>query len=76
MTLRDQLDVFRQNFKKTSQDLLDAEEKLWKEGNGFLDKKLLDDLAEARIAYYKAENEYQKLLTDILNKKPNVDAEM
>lgn len=76
VTLRNQLDKYRMDFKKATKNLLDAEENLWKEGNGFFDKKLLDNLAEARTAYNNAESDYQKFLTDILNKKPNIDAEM
>ena len=76
VTLRNQLDKYRMNFQKATKNLLDAEEILWKEGNGFFDKKLLDDLAEARTAYNQAESDYQKFLTDILNKKPNIDAEI
>lgn len=76
VTLRNQLDKFRIDFQEATTNLLEAEENLWKEGSGFFDKKLLDELTEARTAYNKAESEYQKFLTDILNKKLNIDAEI
>ncbi|WP_343748176.1 hypothetical protein [Fluviicola sp.] len=76
MTLKEKLATLRIDFELKSDLFLKAEQKLWDEGNGFFDKKLLDQLAEAKLAYHKAEKEYLDFLTEILMKKPNIHAEM
>ena len=76
MIIKDHLEELRKQFEDKTHELLTAERQLWQHGNGFLDKQLLDQLAEARSAYQKAESAYQQFVSTIVSKKLNINAEM
>lgn len=76
MTIREHLISLREDFAVKSDVYIKAEQKLFEEGNGFFDKKLLDDLSKAKEAWQKASNDYHSFLSQILNHKLNVDAEL
>jgi len=76
MTIRTRLEQLRSAFEQSTKKYLECERKLWEEGSGFFDKKLIDDLARARTEYQKSESEYHHFLSEILTKKPNIDAEL
>lgn len=76
MTIREHLEQLRDDFAQKTDDYLKAEKRLVDEGNGFFDPKLLDDLAEAKAAWQQANNAYNILISQIVNHRLNVDAEM
>lgn len=76
MLIKNHLEDLREQFELKTNELIAAEQQLWQQGNGFFDKSLLDKLADARAEFQKAETEYQKFLTLIIQKKLNIDAEM
>lgn len=76
MTIREHLDTLREDFAMKSDAYIRAEKKLFTEGNGFFDKKLLDDLSEAKTVWQKAANDYHSFLSQIVNHKLNIDAEL
>lgn len=76
MTIREHLEQLRVDFFQKTDAYLKAERRLVDDGNGFFDRKLLDDLAEAKAAWQQASNVYNALLSQIVNNRLNVDAEM
>ncbi len=76
MTIREHLIQLREDFAVKTDRYLKCEEKLFEEGNGFFDKKLLTDLSEAKAEWQKAANEYHLFLAHVVNNKLNVDAQL
>lgn len=76
MKIRDRLNELRKDYEKKSGAYIKTEQQLFEEGNGFFDKKLLDDLAEAKASLQKAERIYHSFVSEIVSKKLNVNAEM
>ncbi|SOD17703.1 hypothetical protein [Pedobacter xixiisoli] len=75
MTIKERLLKLYDEFAKTSDAHLKANKKLSEEGNGFFDKKLLDDFAKTKLEWQNAANAYHSYLSNIINNKINVEAE-
>lgn len=76
MTIREHLEELREDFALKSDTYIKAEKRLTEEGNGFFDKKLLDDLSESKTAWQQASNAYHSFLSQVVNNRLNIDAEM
>ncbi len=75
MTIREKLEKLQDEFKKRTDEHLEATNDLVREGNGFFDKILLDNFVRTKMEWQKAEATYHSYLADIVNKKINVEAE-
>ncbi|MCT1526208.1 hypothetical protein [Sphingobacterium hotanense] len=76
MTIKEKLISLRENFAMKSEAYLKADQKIFEEGNGFFDKKLLGDLSDAKTAWQKAANDYNAFLSHVLNNQLNIEAEI
>ncbi|MGG5902307.1 hypothetical protein [Sphingobacterium daejeonense] len=76
MTIKEKLFALRKDFTLKTDTYFKADKRLFDEGNGFFDNKLLTDLADAKEAWQKAGNAYNSLLSHVLNNRLNVDAEI
>lgn len=68
--------MLREDFAQKTDAYLKAEQRLFEGGNGFNNPKLLSDLSDAKTAWQQAGNSYNTFLSQVVNNRLNIDAEM
>jgi hypothetical protein len=62
MTYQEYFEQLRTDFAVKTDVYIKAEQKLTEEGNGFLDKKVLEDFTRAKIEWQNSANSYNSFL--------------
>ncbi|MBI3500348.1 MAG: hypothetical protein HY063_00990 [Bacteroidetes bacterium] len=76
MTNRECLKKMHQKVIDAFSKLLKADEELFAQGNGFIDKKFIDAHYETYKNWQDAQNEFNKFLSFILKEKRGLDDEI